>query len=385
MDFRVTENEEEAIHTAEEVTQLFGPDYWLSKYENREFPLEFWREITQRRLTGYITPRDAGGLGNSFLKFCLLVEKLAEGGAGFGLYSLISSNLTSVILQEHGGEEVRGVAEEIINYGVLVGLAITEEDSGSDVFAIKTTARKVEGGFILNGEKTFVNNIKHSTYYMVLAKTSSKQTGGRNRELTLFLLNTKREGVSFRELDKMGMDYTSLGVMRLDNVFVEDNMVIGDLGNGWKILTKALNADRIAYAALAVGVGKMALNIATEYAKDRVVFNRPIGSNQGVQFPLAEAWILLESAWTHVLKAAWLYDAGERTDVDACMVKYAATYAMFKSLKAAMTALGGHGYLRKFHVERLIRDGWILASGPISQELALAYVASRGLGLPRSF
>lgn len=385
MDFRLTESEKDAVAVANELARLFGPGYWLEKYEKQEFPLEFWREVNKRKLNGYITPKEAGGLGNSFLKFCLLVERLAEGGAGFGLYSLISNNLASVILHEHGKGKFKEVIKAITDKAALIGLAVTEEKSGSDVFAIKTTAKKTEGGFLLSGEKTFVNNIRHADYYMVLARTPQGQAEDRSRSLTLFLLNTSKEGITFRELKKMGMDYTSLGEMRLDNVYVEDNMVIGELGNGWKALTKALNADRIAYAALAVGVGRMALNIAIEHAKKRVVFNRPIGANQGVQFPLAEAWTLLEATWSHVLKAAWMYDSGERTDVEACMVKYSATEAMFKSLRAAMTALGGHGYLRSFHVERLIRDSWILASGPISQELALAYIASRGLGLPRSF
>jgi len=385
MDFSYTDVQKRLLRQALEISSRFGLDYWHEKYREREFPGEFWAELSSRRFVGMLTTPEYGGLGLGLLDLCIVAEALAKGGAGMGLYPFLSNNIASLVLMNHGTDSAKAILPRMAVGEEMVGLAYTEEESGSDAFSIKTTAARRRGGFVLTGSKMFVNNIDHATYFMVMARTTQESSEKRSKGLTLFLVKSRVEGMSFKPFEKLGLDYLSTGEMLLSDVFVEEEMVVGEVDGGWRALVNALNADRIVYAATAVGIGLLALNIATQYAKERYVFGRPIGMNQAIQFPLTASYAELEAARTHVYRSAWLFDSGKKCDVAACLSKYLATEAAFRAVENAMRTLGGHSYIKSRHVERLLRDVWLMKVGPLTQELALAYVAEKGLGLPRSF
>ena len=379
------EHHKKLLEDASRLSESFGLEYWRGVYDARRFPEEYWSKLSALRFPGIILDSRYGGLGLGLVELVLITERLAAGGAGLGLYAMLSNNLAGLVIQQYGSESARALLPRVVRGELLIGLAFTEEEAGSDAFAIKTTATKGDEGYVLQGEKMFVNNVGRATHYLVMARTSQPTEGRRSHGLTLFLVDSNSSGISYAYLSKMGLDYLTTGRMTLDNVYVGREMVVGSVDEGWKAIVNALNADRIAYAALAVGAGRLALNIAVDYAKRRRVFGREIGGYQAIQFPLAASYAELEAAWLLTLNAAVKFDKGESSDVDACLCKYLATEAAFRAVERSMQTLGGHGYLRDYHVERLFRDVLLLKSGPITQELALAYVAQRGLGLPRSF
>lgn len=373
------------MEDASRLSKSFGLDYWRGVYDAQRFPEEYWSRLSELRLPGVILNAGYGGLGLGLVELVLLTERLASEGAGMGLYAMLSNNLAGLVIQEHGSERAKTLLPRVVGGELLIGLAFTEEEAGSDAFAIKTIATKKGSGYILHGEKMFVNNVGRATHYLVMARTAQPAGGRRSQGLTLFLVDSNSEGITYKRLGKMGLDYLATGKMSLEGVYVDETMVVGGVDEGWRAIVNALNADRIAYAALAIGTSRLALGIAVEYAKRRRVFGREIGGYQAIQFPLAASYAELEAAWLLTLNSAVKFDRGESCDVDACLCKYLATEASFRAVEHAMQTLGGHGYLKEHHVERLFRDLLLLKSGPITQELALAYVAQKGLGLPRSF
>ncbi|MEM4153950.1 MAG: acyl-CoA dehydrogenase family protein [Candidatus Caldarchaeum sp.] len=378
------------MNPAESVKNLptvFPPSYWLDKSEREEFPVEFWRECMRLRLPGFLTPEKYGGLGRSLEDLVDVVFFLGEHGFGTGVYPLLSNNMSSLVLLNSGDEKLAELFLPKLAMGeYIMGLAITEKTSGSDVLSITTKAEYRNGVYVVNGEKMFVNNIDAATHMLLAARTTPADKAGKRSEgLTLFILDLKQEGVSFQPLPKTGTNYYKTGMMTLKDVEISGERVVGPVGRGWKTLTAALNPDRIVYAALGAGSALYAVKTASAHAVERVVFGKPVGSYQGIQLPLAENYTLAEAARLLCIEAARAYDRGERADVLACMAKYMASEVAVKSLTHAMQVLGGYGYLKERHLERVLRDMLLLKSGPITQELALAYVAERGLMLPRSY
>ncbi|MEM4296972.1 MAG: acyl-CoA dehydrogenase [Nitrososphaerota archaeon] len=239
---------------------------------------------------------------------------------------------------------------------------------------------------MIRGSKMFVNNVDRATHLLLLARTTPVDiVEKKSMGLTLFLVDTKSGGLSYRALDKLGTNYVTTCELILEDVHVREEDVVGPVDGGWKVLVSALNADRIVYAALAIGSAQFALERGIKYACERKVFGRPIGANQGVQFPLAEDYVKVEAARLLCLDAARRFDSGERVDVIACMAKYYATEVVLKTLEHSLQVLGGYGYLREWDLERVFRDMLMLRVGPITQELALAYIGEKGLRLPKSF
>ncbi len=369
------------------LVEKYGMEYWREIGRRKVFPQEFWDDVSRMRLPGVLLPPEHGGLGLGLAELCEIVIYLGSYGFSTGLYPLLTNAMSSLVILESGSEKQRKMLLPKIASGtLLVGLSVTERESGSDALSIATVARRENGKFLINGGKMFVNNVDRATHLLLLARTTpADRVSKRSMGLTVFLVDVKSDGLSYRILDKMGMDYVSTCEVVLKDVLVDEDDVVGAVDDGWKVLVKALNADRIVYAALAVGSAQFAIEMARRYASSRKVFGRPIGANQGVQFPLAEDFVMAEASRLLCLDAAKRYDGGERVDVLACMAKYNATVVALRALMDAMQVFGGYGYLRDWDVERVFRDMLMLKVGPITQEMALAYIAEKGLGLPRSF
>ncbi|MCS7137412.1 MAG: acyl-CoA/acyl-ACP dehydrogenase [Candidatus Caldarchaeum sp.] len=375
------------MQEVEDFPRLFPVVYWNRKSDEKAFPEEFWRECGNRRLCGYVTPSEFGGLGKTFEELVQVVLYLGMYGFGTGVYPLLSNNMSSLLLNKYGDEKIRGKFLPSLATGeCIMGLAVTERESGSDVFSIKTSAEKRGEGYVINGEKMYVNNIGKATHMLLAARTTPLENVSKKSDgITVFILDLKQKGLSFETLEKMGTDYYRTATMALHDVQVHAGMVVGEVDKGWQVLTHVLNPDRIVYAALAVGSAFYALKTASSYASDRKVFGKFIGSYQGIQLPLAAHYAETEAAKLLTLEAAKKIDRGEKTDVYACLAKYLASEVAFKTVSHAIQVLGGYGYLKETGLERVLRDIFLLKSGPITQELALAYVAEKGLGLPRSF
>ena len=369
------------------LAERYGLEYWREKGRMKLFPEEFWIDACRARLPGALIPREYGGLGMNLAELCEIVIYLAGKGFSTGLYPLLTNAMSSLVFMDWGTSRQREVFLPRIAAGdVVVGLSVTEKGSGSDVFSIETEARMAGGRYVINGAKMFANNVERASHLLLLARTTPvERVSKRSLGLTLFIVSTKSSGLTYRILEKMGTDYISTYELFLENVEVSQEDVVGKVDEGWKALVRALNADRIVYAALAIGTAQFSIEQASKYASTRKVFGKLIGANQGIQFPLAESYAETSAGYLLCMDAARDFDSGGRADVKACMAKYFATKAALKAVDNALQVLGGYGYLRDWDVERVFRDIMMLKVGPITQELALAYIAEKGLSLPRSY
>ncbi len=376
-----------ALDIVEDLPRIFPTPYWLEKSEQESFPEEFWTECMKRRLPGFMVPEKYGGLGKSLEDLVNAVVYLSSNGFGTSLYPLLSNNMSAIVIASSGPQHLRDeFLPKIASGEYVIGLAVTEKASGSDVLSITTYAEKTGNLYRISGEKMFVNNIGRATHMLLAVRTTPlNEVVKKSDGITLFILDLKAEGLSFKTLGKIGTNYFKTGVMKIEDVMVDERMVVGEVGRGWKALTHALNADRIVYAALGVGSAFYGIKTAVSYAVERKVFGNPIGSYQGIQLPLAANYTEAEAARLLCLEAARAFDRGERSDILACMAKYLASEIAFKALAHAMQVLGGYGYLKEHHLERVFRDILLLKLGPITQELALSYIAEKGLSLPRSY
>jgi acyl-CoA dehydrogenase len=264
--------------------------------------------------------------------------------------------------------------------------AVTEPDAGLDTTKIKTFARKVDGGYVVSGRKIWISTAQVAHKMLLLARTQPLEAGGKATSgLTLFYTTLDRDKVEVREIDKMGRAAVDSNMLFIDELFIPDEDLIGEEGRGFEYILHGLNPERILIAAEAVGLGRAALAIATEYAKERVVFGRPIGMNQGVQHPLAQAWMQLAAANLMVFKAASRYDAGLPCGAEANTAKYLAAEAGHNACQTAILTLGGMGYSREYRVERLLRESYIPRIAPVSPQLIMCFIAERVLGLPKSY
>ncbi|MEM4494925.1 MAG: acyl-CoA dehydrogenase family protein [Candidatus Caldarchaeum sp.] len=366
---------------------LFPLSYWEKVSDESSFPEKFWRECGRRRLPGFLVPEKYGGLGKTVAELVEAVIYLTTHSCGTAIYPLLSNNMASLVINKSGTESQRqSILPRLATGEYIMGLSITERESGSDVLSIKTTAVKQGRKYVINGEKMYVNNFDRATHMLLAARTTPlEHVAKKSAGITLFVLDMKASGLSFTELPKMGTNYFRTGLMKLGNVEVDEESVVGEVDNGWKALAYALNPDRIVYAALAVGSSLFAIKTATSYARERKVFGKPIGTYQGIQFPLAALYAEAEAAKLLTLEAAGKFDRGEDASVAACIAKYFASEVVFKAVGQAIQVLGGYGYLKESGLERVLRDIYLLKSGPITQELALAFIAEKGLGLPRSY
>mgnify|MGYP001398925557 CR=1 FL=1 len=382
-------DEQEAI--VESVTRLcsdFDADYWRRTDETGDFPEAFVAAMAAGGWLGTAMPAELGGAGLGLTEAALVMQAVAQSGAGFSGASAMHLNIFGPMpIVRFGSEELRNRAiPRLISGEDKICIGITEPDSGLDTTSLTTRATHTPDGYVISGRKVWTTMAQRANKMLIIARTTPKDQVRKATEgLSLFYTDFDRSRISATVIPKMGRKAVESNSVFIDNLEVPAGDLIGEEGRGFYYLLEGLNPERVLFAAEAVGLGRAALARATAYAKERIVFGRPIGQNQGVAHPLAKAWAELEAANLVAFKAAALFDAGRECGAEANAAKYLGGEAGFHACEAAVLAHGGMGYAKEYHVERYLREAMIARIAPISREMVMNYIAERVLGLPKSY
>jgi acyl-CoA dehydrogenase len=388
LDFELSD-EQRAIQSAvAELAAGFDDEYWSGKDERHEFPWEFYEAFAKADWLGIAVPEEYGGSGLGIFEASLLLEEVAASGAAMnGASSMHLSIFGMHPVVKHGSAELKqSTLPRIVDGSLHVCFGVTEPDAGLDTTRITTFAKKVDGGYVVNGRKVWISKALESEKILLLTRTTKLEDVEKRTEgMTLFLTDLDRDRIEIRPIEKMGRRAVDSNELFIDNLEVPEEHRVGEEGSGFRYLLDGLNPERILVAAEALGIGRVALRRAVDYANERVVFGRPIGANQGLQFPLADALARLDAATLMVRKAAHLYDAGKPCAREANIAKYLCAEAGFDAADRALQTHGGMGYAAEYHVERYFREARLMRIAPISQEMVLNYIGEHVLGLPRSY
>lgn len=390
MEFTLTDEQKMMIETAHRVGEDFGLDYWREKDRKKEFPGEMWKAICKAGLCGVALPEQYGGSGRGMLDMALIVETLCATGAGSTLGQLFMSNpiFGGVAISRYGTDAMkRDLLPGLIGGDLHFSMALTEPNAGSNTLEMRAYAAPEGDGFRLNGQKIWITNVEACHKILVVVRTmkyeeAQKRTAG----ITMFLVDKEREGIAHSAIDKLGTNAIPSSTIFFENVRVEPEEVVGTLHGGWRQLLDVLNTERIVTTAGLVGTIELALKLATDYARERKVFgDRPIAAYQGVQFPLAQAYAEMRCAQLMNRHAAALFDAGLPFGSQANVAKLIAAQACADATERAMQTMGGMGYSKEFHAERLWRDCRLFRFAPVSEEMILNYISQHELGMARSY
>jgi len=366
----------------------FDDDYWLERDRSGEFPENFYRAFADGGWLGIAMPEEYGGSGLGITEASIMMQAVAESGAGFSGASAIHLNIFGLnpVVVFGTDEQKRRMLPPLIRGEEKACFGVTEPDAGLDTTNLTTRAERHGDGYIINGRKMWTSTAQEADKILLLARTRPRDANKKRAEgLSLFYTDFNRDHIEARVIDKMGRKAVDSNAVFIDNLPVPAADLIGEEGKGFYYLLHGLNPERVMVAAEAVGLGRAALRKAVQYANERVVFDRPIGQNQGIQHPLAKSWAELEAANLMAFRAAALYDSGEECGAEANAAKYLAGEAGFTACERAIMTHGGMGYAKEFHVERYLREVMIAGIAPVSRELILSYIAEKVLGLPRSY
>ena len=381
--------EHEAIRDSVRSLMSAFPDaYWLGKDERHEYPHEFYDAFAKAGFLGAAIPESYGGTGLGVTEAGLILQEVCASGAGLNGASAVHLSMFGINpVIRHGGEAMcRKYVPDVVSGKLNVCFSVTEPDAGTDTTRITTRAVRHGDHYVVNGRKTWLTKAAECQKVLLLTRTtplaeSAKRTDG----MTLFLADMDHRHVTIKPIRKMGRHAVASNDVFFDDLPVSVEDRIGEEGKGFKYLLDGLNPERILVAFEAIGVGQAALGRATRYARDRQVFGRAIGKNQGIQLPLADSYARLTAAELATQKAAWLYDNGHPCGTEANTAKFLAGEAGFQAADRAVQTHGGFGYAAEFHVERLFREARLMRIAPISENLILAQIAEHVLGLPRSY
>jgi len=388
MDFELTEEQQQVRREARALADRFDDAYWRHCDKEHEFPWDFYRAFAEGGWLGIAMPPEYGGAGLGITEASILLEEIAASGAamnGASALHLTIFGLNPVV--RHGSDELKQrVLPEAAAGNLHVAFGVTEPGAGSDTPSITTSAKRDGDTFIIRGQKVWTSKAKESSKVLLLARTTPLADCARRTDgMTLFLANLDPKYVTIREIEKLGRHAVDSNEVFYDDLPVDARDVVGEVGRGFQHLLDGLNPERILVASEALGIGRVALRKATAYAKERNVFGRPIGQNQGVQFPLSDSHAKLGAAELMIRKASWLYDQGLACGAEANMAKYLAAEWGFEAADRALQVHGGFGYAREFDVERYWREVRLMRIAPITQEMVLNFIAQHELGLPRSY
>jgi len=388
MSFILSDDQQALVEGVEAICSRFPDEYWLARDRDGEYPHEFHRALADGGWLGVAMPEDVGGSGLGMSEAALMMHTISRSGAGFSGASAVHMNifgLNPVVV--FGSEAQRAQAlPPLINGEQKACFAVTEPDAGLDTTKLSTRAERDGDSYVVHGRKIWISTAQVADKMLLLARTTpladvKKPTQG----LSLFYTDLDRSKVEVREIEKMGRKSVDSNMLFIDGLRIPVEHRIGEEGRGFEYILHGLNPERILIASEAVGLGRAALAKAVDYAGERVVFGRPIGQNQGIQHPLAQAWMQLEAADLMVRKAAWLYDAGKPCGEFANSAKYLAAEAAFNACQTAVLTLGGMGYAKEYHVERYLRESFIPRIAPVSPQLIMCFIAEKVLGLPKSY
>lgn len=384
----LNEEQQQIRSLVEKVCEDFDDEFWLRHDQEAKFPEPFYRAIADAGLLGIAMPEAYGGSGLGIAEAAVMMRAIAESGAAMAGASSVHMNifgLQPVVV--FGTEEQKArMLPPLIRGEEKACFAVTEPDAGLNTTQLKTRAERRNDGWAISGQKIWISTAQVADKALILARTTPlDQIKHKTDGLSLFYTELDRSSAEVRLIHKSGRHAVDSNMIFFDQMHVPAENLIGREGEGFKQILHGLNPERILIAAEAVGIGYAALRRATAYAKQRVVFDRPIGQNQGIQHPLARCWMNLEAAALMVNKAAQLYDAGEPCGAEANTAKYLAAEAAFTACETAVMTHGGMGYAAEYHVERYLRECLIPRIAPVSQQMIMNYVGEKVLGLPRSY
>lgn len=388
MDFSVDTTHSDIREAVRALCAGFPDEYWAQHDRDEEFPWDFYKAVVDGGWLGLTVPAEYGGGGLGVTEAAIVEQEIAASGAGMNGCSAVHIGIfgfESII--RHGSADLKQrFLPRLVEGDLHVSFAVTEPDAGTDTSTISTFAKKVEGGWSISGKKVWITKAQEAERLIILCRTSPREDSPKRTDgMTLFFAPMDRERVTVRKIPKLGRNAVDTNELFIDDLFVPDSDVIGEVGNGFRAILAGLNAERVISANASIGIGRAALRRATTYAKDRTVFGRPIGQNQAISHPLARALVQLDAADLVCQRAAWLIDNDQPSGKDANEAKFLAAEAGFFAADAALSAHGGYGYSKEYHIERYFREARLMRIAPISQEMVLNYVAEHVLGLPRSY
>jgi acyl-CoA dehydrogenase len=369
------------------VCRRFGDDYWAACDRDERFPVEFHRAMATDGWLGVTLPEEYGGAGLGVTEAAIVMHTVAMHGAQTAASSIHINMFGPHPVVVHGSAEQKSQwLPRLVRGEDQVCFGVTEPDAGLDTTSIKTFAKKVEGGYRVSGRKMWTSTAQESNKILLLTRTAPKGAGKKSTEgITLFYTDLDRTKVEVRRIPKHGRNAVDSNAVFIDDLFVPEEHRIGEEGQGFKYLLDGLNPERILVAVEAIGIGEDALRRAAQYARERVVFGRAIGMNQGIQHPLAECWANLQAALLMARQAATLYDSGRPCGAEANAAKLLGARAGYQSALQAVMTHGGMGYAKEYHVERLLREVLLHRIAPVSEQMILCYIAERVLELPKSY
>ncbi|MGB6538812.1 MAG: acyl-CoA dehydrogenase family protein [Xanthobacteraceae bacterium] len=388
MDFALSEFQQSLRAAIERICARFDDAYWRKHDRDGEFPEEFRRAIAADGWLGICIPQEYGGSGLGITEAAIMMEAIAASGAGLSGASAVHMNIFGLnpVVVFGSDEQKRRMLPPISTGDHKACFAVTEPDAGLQTTKLKTRAERRGDRYVINGAKIWISTAQVADMMLILARTTPVEELRKPTEgLSLFYTALDRRFVEIREIEKMGRAAVDSNQLFIDGLEVPAQDRIGEEGSGFRYILHGLNPERILVGAEAIGLGRAALRRAAAYAKERVVFDRPIGKNQAIQHPLAQRWMELEAAELMAFKAAAQYDRGEPCAPAANAAKYLGAEAGHNACQTAVLTHGGYGYAKEYHVERYLRESMIPLLAPVSRELILCFIAEKVLGMPKSY
>jgi acyl-CoA dehydrogenase len=375
--------------SARKVSERFSEGYWRELDAKREYPEEFVRAMTESGHLGALIPEEYGGMGLGLAGTSVILEEINRSGGN--AQPAHAQVYTMGTLLRHGSEEQKREYLPKIASGEirLQAFGVTEPEAGTDTTSLRTTARRSPDGdrYVVNGRKIYISRVQHSDYMILLARTTPRDQVKRKSEgLSVFLFDlAEATGNGLTVNPRRVMINNETNELVFEDLEIPASALIGEEGKGFRYILDGMNAERVLIAAECIGNGRWFIDRATRRAKEREVFGRPIGQNQGIQFPIAKAHVRVEAADLMRFRAAEMFDRGEPSGAEANMALLLAAEAAWEAANVAMQTFGGYGYDAEYDVERKFRETRLFQVAPISTNLILSYVAEHVLGLPRSF
>ena len=388
MDFGDNEIYEAIREGVRRVCADFPDEYWSEKDTNHEFPWDFYEKVAEGGWIGIAIPEEFGGGGKGITEASIVLEEIAASGAAMNGCSAIHLSMFGMEpVRKYGSAElVTEVLPRVASGELHVAFGVTEPDAGTDTTKIRTRAERDGDEYVITGAKVWTSKAPYCDMCLLLVRTTPfEEVSSPTEGISLFLVDLDDDAVEITPIPKVGRNAVVSCEVRYDGLRVPASRLIGDEGEGFRYILDGLNPERILIAAEAFGIGKAAVRKAVEYAKERVVFDRPIGMNQGIAFPLAEAHMKLHAAELVIREASWRYDNDLPCAEAANTAKYLAAEAGFFAADRAMQTFGGFGYASEYHVERYWREARLMKIAPVSQEMVLNFISSKTLGLPKSY
>jgi acyl-CoA dehydrogenase len=388
IDFELTELQQTLRDAVNKICARFDDDYWLQRDREGGFPHDFYRALASDGWLGICIPQAYGGSGLGITEAAIMMEAISASGAGLSGASAVHMNIFGLnpVVVYGSEEQKRRMLPPIVAGAEKACFAVTEPNAGLETGKLQTRAERHGDRYVITGAKIWISTAQVADKMLILVRTTPREAVRKSTDgLSLFYTALDRRFVEVREIEKMGRKAVDSNQLFIDGLEVPIDDRIGEEGRGFQYILHGMNPERILIAAEAVGLGRAALRRATAYAKERIVFDRPIGQNQAIQHPLAECWMELEAASLMVFKAAQQYDNDVPCGPSANAAKYLAAEAGFKACQTAIMTHGGYGYAKEYHVERYLREIMITRIAPVSPQLILCFIAEKVLGLPKSY